>query len=112
MLDHDQRTAMGELSDWSVVEGYRFETVGYDLMHNIFLGTAKDLVGSAIMLLIQRKVLDCAAGLEDDQLDRALGNLHAELVQDCKSHGLFGQVYWVPPPSLVYVWIRALPMSG
>lgn len=87
MLDHDQWMTLGEHSDWNLVEGFRLESVGFDLMHNVFLGVGKDLVGSGLKLLIQQGVFDHVEGVHDD-LDKALGVIHREMVQDCKNHGL------------------------
>ncbi|CAL1151780.1 unnamed protein product [Cladocopium goreaui] len=88
MLDHDQWMTLGEHSDWNLVEGFRLESVGFDLMHNVFLGVGKDLVGSGLKLLIQQGAFDHVEGVHDD-LDKALGVIHQEMVQDCKNHGLF-----------------------
>lgn len=87
MLDHDQWMTLGEHSDWNLVEGFRLESVGFDLMHNVFLGVGKDLVGSGLKLLIQQGAFDHVEGVHDD-LDKALGVIHQEMVQDCKNHGL------------------------
>jgi hypothetical protein len=87
MLDHDQWMTLGEHSDWNLVEGFRLESVVFDLMHNVFLGVGKDLVGSGLKLIIQQGAFDHVEGVHDD-LEKALGVIHQEMVQDCKNHGL------------------------
>ena len=78
---------MGERSAWCALEGFTFDTVGFDFMHNCFLGTGKDLIGSGLKLLIQQNVFEDVEG--NDDLDRLLGSVHREMVRDCKNHGSF-----------------------
>ena len=91
ILTHDQRITMGERSDWCAMDGFTFESVGIDFMHNCFLGTAKDLIGSGLQLLIQQHVFDHVEGCQDD-LDKLLGWVHREMVRDCKNHGSFSLI--------------------
>ena len=82
---------MGGSSDWNLMEGFRLETVGFDLMHNLFLGTGKDLVGSGLKLLIEQGIYDHVEHIHDD-LDKALAIIHNEMVRDCKNHGFFDEL--------------------
>lgn len=79
MLDHETYLALeAKPSDWTCVPGFRLETVMYDLTHNVFLGTARDLIGSAI-----RRLLDAGwfGSLDDAQ---------ANMFATCSEHGILG----------------------
>lgn len=72
---------VGSLSPWAKVDGWRLETTSWDLMHLLFLGTARDIVASSI-----RCMIDCgayAAGNIDDTLD----DIHREMHATCAAHG-------------------------
>lgn len=50
MTEVDHQTYMrldaNSLSPWSGMEGFHFKTIAHDWMHHVYLGTARDLVGS------------------------------------------------------------------
>ena len=72
------------VSPWSIVDGWRIETVGFDLLHNLFLGTARDLIASGIQTLILNDVYHQLAGQD---LDTILDYIHREMHQSCAEHG-------------------------
>lgn len=83
ILTHEMFTAMGGHSDWEVMPGFRLETVSFDLMHNIYLGEARDIVASVLRVLID-------AGLYMDvscETDKVLLHIQREIAKDCKDHG-------------------------
>lgn len=69
-------------SPWSVVHGWRLETCAYDFMHVVYLGTGRDLIASAIRLMVKLGVF----GPYED-LDTLLGEIHAEIRRTCGDHG-------------------------
>ena len=52
-LDH------GSLSPWMQMEGFNVGCVSYDWMHNVFLGTARDLVSSGTLFSIVARFTVC-----------------------------------------------------
>ncbi len=72
------------LSPWTIVDGWKIETVGFDLLHNLFLGTARDLIASGIQTLILNGVYHQLAGQD---LDTILDYIHREMHQSCAEHG-------------------------
>ena len=69
------------LSPWISVPGWKLETVSWDLMHNLFLGTGRDLVASSI-----RALIDCGV-FGDGELDDILDIIHLEMHRTCAEHG-------------------------
>ena len=69
-----------DISPWSKVPGWSFETLPYDLMHLIFLGIAKNHVPSCLKIL-KLWGYHYEAG-ESDEL--FLKNVSFEMKQDCK----------------------------
>ena len=76
-----------QISCWQVVPGWSLTSSGFDLMHNLFLGTARDLLASSIKVLIQRNVYSHVPTTEPDAL---LGFLQEEMIQECSLHGPLG----------------------
>ena len=94
LVTHDMYTAMpGRKSVWSVVPGWTLPTATYDLMHMVFLGTARDLVASALRTLIWR---DAYSHLPMQDMDLLLGVIQEEMVHECCSCGSFGCTYFIP----------------
>ena len=69
-IDHEMHMQMDTPSPWSVVEGFNFETLSYDWLHNVYLGIGRDLVASGILVLIEHNVFPLGA-----DLDETLGNV-------------------------------------
>ena len=44
-----RRMEANNLSPWSKVSGFNFNTIAFDWMHGIYLGTARDLVASGAL---------------------------------------------------------------
>ena len=90
-IDHSTYLAMGgALSPWRFVEGFQLETVCFDWLHNVYLGVARDLIGSAIWLFIRQGMYD---HWNLDNMDDLLGNIHMEIVTNCKQYGFFAQQF-------------------
>ena len=54
VLSHEQYVHLdrNSLSPWMGMAGFRFETISYDWMHNIYLGTGRDLFASAVLTMV------------------------------------------------------------
>lgn len=81
-IDHDCHMQMDTPSDWAAVEGYHFETLVWDWLHNVYLGIGRDLVASGILVLIDH---DCFTRGND--LDDTLAHVHHEIRRACSRHG-------------------------
>ncbi|CAK9052682.1 Uncharacterized protein SCF082_LOCUS28789 [Durusdinium trenchii] len=75
----------GPKSDWLQVEGFRLENLAFDFMHNVFLGTARDLCGSSIRVLLRFGWYDHVEG----DIDCKLAAIQREMVRDCRDLGFF-----------------------
>ena len=73
----------GRLSPWLAVEGFKIESMSWDLLHNVYLGTGRDLVGSGLKVLIQS---GCYAGLGTDDVDEILAHIHSCVRRACSTH--------------------------
>ena len=81
-IDHEMHMQMDTPSPWSVVEGFNFESLSYDWLHNVYLGIGRDLVASGILVLIEHNVFPLGA-----DLDETLGNVHREVRRTCAKNG-------------------------
>lgn len=79
-------------SEWRVVPGWKLETVAYDWMHNVFVGTARDLVASTIRTLIRHKCYEHVS----DNVETVLDHIHREILSDTKAQGLLGSIQLQP----------------
>lgn len=70
------RMEAGQISSWAAVPGWQLETCMFDLMHNCFLGTARDFLAGGV-----RCLLACNA-FEN------LQEVHRDMLQVCSDHGL------------------------
>ncbi|CAK9069954.1 unnamed protein product [Durusdinium trenchii] len=89
VLDHDTYVAMENpdtVSPFSLIEGFNVETVAYDFLHQIYLGTARDLIASGVRTLILRGAYD---HLQSDDLDTILDVVQKEMHNDCASNGSY-----------------------
>ena len=92
LLSHEQYVALdaSSLSPWMSMPGFTFETVSFDWMHNIYLGTGRDLFASGLKTLVERGVYDYTGLTDtDDLLFHAEGRMRAA----CSEHKL-----------LIYKW--------
>jgi len=82
-IDHDEyvRTARS-VSPWSVVPGWQFETVSFDLMHIIFLGIGKNHIPSCLKIL-HMFGYHYEAGESNANF---LKMVSLEMKQDCREH--------------------------
>ena len=75
------------ISPYKAAAGFRLETVMHDYLHNIFLGTGRDMLASGIRVLLLKGVYD-RPGVSD--VDEKLSLLHAEMQETCRTNGLLG----------------------
>ena len=72
------------LSPWRIVPGFKIETMTWDLLHNIYLGTARDLVGSGLKTLVMH---GCYNNFGCDlDMDSLLSHVDAKIRKDCSSY--------------------------
>ncbi|CAK9040577.1 unnamed protein product [Durusdinium trenchii] len=74
------------LSPWACVDGWRLDTVAFDFLHMVYLGTGRDLFASGLRTLIERGVYE-HTGIED--LDDLLDFIHLEMHRDCGEAGFY-----------------------
>ena len=74
----------GNISPWVAVEGWRLETCVFDILHNVFLGVARDTVASTLKALVLH---GCFAHYGDDE-NEILAQVTVEMRRTCKQHGL------------------------
>ena len=75
-----------QLSPWLCVEGFSLHTVSYDVLHVLYLGTARDHVASMLKYLRLRGYHYVDGEREDAYLRR----ISLEMRHDCKQHGRLG----------------------
>lgn len=81
----------GPLSPYMNIEGFKIESVVYDLMHNIFLGIGRDLFASGLKLLICKNVWEHLG----EDWDTILAGIHLEMHQTCAAYGFLAQFGYV-----------------
>ena len=99
-ISHRMYVAMpGELSPWRVVPGWSLESSTFDFMHNLYLGSGRDLLASTFKVLIQRGVYSHLPFLE---MDSILAFLQEEMIRDCSMLGFLGVICFCQsgPPKL------------
>ena len=78
-----QRDA-GSLSPWLAVDGWSLETVSFDFLHVVYLGTGRDVFASGVKTLISCGVF---SHLPDQRLDSILSYVHREMQDTCAKAG-------------------------
>lgn len=96
-LDHEgyiakEMEGSSRISPYLAIEGWRFETVVYDWLHNLYLGCGRDLFASGLKLMI-RKGVWAHLGTDHDEI---LSQIHAEMHRSCASFGLLGWKWAFP----------------
>lgn len=81
--DHSEylRTAR-KRTPWLAVPGFQFETISFDIMHLIYLGTAKNHIPSCLKIL-RRWGCHYEPNESDAEFLKRVG---LEMKQDCKEH--------------------------
>ena len=79
-----------EVSPWSIVPGWRLETVSWDWLHNVYLGVGRDLVASGIFLFIRQGMYD---HYNLQEMDDLLGQIQMDIATFFKGHKFFGFLY-------------------
>ena len=64
--------------------GFNFLAISFDWMHNVYLGTGRDLCASGIMVLIEKGLVGDVEGVE---MDEALSRVHRRMRDVCRQHG-------------------------
>lgn len=77
----------GVLSPWRHLPGWTLESTSFDFMRNLFLGTGRDLVASAIKVLIRQGIYSHVPATD---MDSILAFLQEEMICDCSKWGCFG----------------------
>ena len=72
------------MSPWACVSGWRLDTVAWDFLHMVYLGTGRDLFASGLRALIQQGAYE---HLGIDDLDDLLDVIHLEMHRDCAEAG-------------------------
>ena len=57
-MDHATYMLTHVPSCWSTVPGWTLHTTVYDIMHNLFLGTGRDVVASSLRLMLETGCFD------------------------------------------------------
>ncbi|CAL1142427.1 unnamed protein product [Cladocopium goreaui] len=78
----------GSLSPWAQVPGFHFLTISHDWLHHVYLGTARDLCASGILVLIQHGRFTAEAQGASD-MEEILASVHASMRKTCTEHGLY-----------------------
>ena len=90
-MDHELYLRMErQPSPWLKVAGWRLETVTWDLLHNVFLGVARDLIASSLKALVLHGCFDVYGGVADE--DKTLKRITVEMRTYCKKHGTLSNV--------------------
>ena len=88
MVSNDMYHQMpGVLSPWRHLPGWTLESTSFDFMHNLFLGTGRDLVASAFKVMIRHGVYSHVPATD---MDSILAFLQEEMISDCSKWGCFG----------------------
>lgn len=58
VMDHGTYMATQCVSEWSVIPGWHLHNCMYDVMHNLFLGTARDFIASSVRVLLEKGFFD------------------------------------------------------
>lgn len=77
------------ISPWSVVQGWQFETISFDMMHLVFLGFARNHVPSCLKILKLWGYHYNVGETDEDFLKK----VSFEMKQDCKDHKPL-ESYW------------------
>lgn len=70
------------LTPWLCLPGFTVWSMSWDLLHNVFLGTGRDLVASGIRALVMQ---GCYDSLGLDGIDSILSHIDSKVRQSCKS---------------------------
>lgn len=84
-LGHEQYVLRDRaaLSPWLKMPGFRLETMAWDWMHNVYLGTGRDLLGSGIRLLVLSGVYSSTGLVEMDDI---LSHVQQRIRSKCSKH--------------------------
>lgn len=81
-INHQMYLQMpGRISVWNTIPGWTLESATFDWMHNLFLGSGRDLIGSTFKTLIRRGAY---SHLPVQDMDTVLAILQEEMIHDCR----------------------------
>ena len=63
--------------------GFKIESMAYDILHNIWLGTARDLFASGLKTLVQQ---GCYSFTGLTEFDSILSYVDSKIRRTCKEH--------------------------
>ena len=86
-MDHTTYMNTQLPSCWSVVPGWTLHTTVFDIMHNLFLGTGRDIVGSSLRIMLEKGCFD-HYGVRPDS-DEMFAYITQEVHSDFRSNQLF-----------------------
>ncbi|CAK8985934.1 Uncharacterized protein SCF082_LOCUS341, partial [Durusdinium trenchii] len=58
VMDNTTYMRTQQVSDWSCVPGWTLHSCVFDIMHNLYLGTGRDVVASCLRVLVERGAFD------------------------------------------------------
>lgn len=85
-MDHATYMRTQPVSEWSVLPGWSLHTCVYDVMHNLFLGTARDYIPSSVRVLLEKGYFD-SYGVPRNS-DDMFGRITCVIHEDFKKHKL------------------------
>lgn len=77
------------LTPWLEVPGFTMWTMSWDLLHNLWLGTARDLVASGIKTLVMQ---GCYDYLELPNIEDLLSYLDSQIRKTCSAFKFLGPI--------------------
>lgn len=98
-----------QVSPWSAIPGWELECNVFDVMHNLFLGSGRDFLGSAIRLLLEHGAFD-AYGVQRSSHDM-FARITLEIHDTYKQHGfLWPSIMSLSNLGMPYVY-RLIPLN-
>lgn len=80
-------------SSWLVVPGWTLHTCVYDIMHNLYLGTGRDLVASCLRLMLEKGCFDHYGVAPSSEI--MFVNINKEINAVFKQHRFLGKICFV-----------------
>lgn len=100
-----------QVSPWSAIPGWELESTVFDVMHNLFLGSGRDFLGSAIRLLLEHGAFD-AYGVERSS-PAMFAQITLEIHDTYKRHGfLWPTAQYSFEPAVIHVLAHCFTNSG
>ena len=93
-INHDGYVHLdsSSLTPWLSVAGFNMETMMWDVLHNLYLGTARDFIASALKTLVLH---GCYNFLGETDMDTVLSYVDARIRKTCSKYKLLVLI-WNP----------------